>query len=160
MRTYPEHPTAFWLRHFALALAALASLMTPLELILVKHYTQSAMLIPFALVALALLAILAVVLKPTPLVIRLFRGVMGLLFVASAIGVFFHLRGNLSVARDIDPTLSGLSLIWGALTGAAPALAPGLLAQVGLLGLAYTFHHPNLAATKTPSFASTRPTLD
>jgi len=127
--------------------------MTPVELIFAKHYTQSAMLIPFVLVTLALATILAVALKPTPLVLRLFQAVMALLFVGSAIGVYFHLRGNLIVARDIDPTLGGFNLIWGMLTGASPALAPGLLAQVGLLGLAYTYRHPNLSANRASGLA-------
>lgn len=160
MRTHPEHPTAFWLRHAALALAALAALMTPLELVLTKHYTQTAMLVPFALVGLVLLAIAAVLLRPSPPTLRLFQAVMGLLFIGSALGVFFHLRGNLEVALDIDPTLSGLGLFWRVLGGAAPALAPGLLAQVGLLGLLFTFRHPALGGVSTPTPATGGPSSD
>ncbi len=144
-----EPHTAFVLRHVALALALLAALLTPVELVFAKHYAQPTMLIPFALVLLSVVGILGVLLNPSRQTLRLFRWVMGLLFIGSAIGVFFHLRGNLAVARDIDPTLSGLKLLWEVLTGAAPALAPGLLAQVGLLGLAYTYQHPGLDQRKT-----------
>ena len=158
LRTFSEHPTAFWFRHFALALAVLACLMTPFELIFAKHYTQATMLIPFGLVALSLLCIAAIAFDPSPLRLRLFQAVMLLLFVGSSLGVFFHLKGNLEVALEVDPTLRGLPLIWEVLTGAAPALAPGLLAQVGLLGLAYTYRHPVLLLHK--SLRLTRPLIE
>jgi hypothetical protein len=40
--------------------------------------------------------------------------------------------------------MEGLKLFKAAITGATPALAPGSLIQMGLLGLAYTFRHPAL----------------
>ena len=39
-------------------------------------------------------------------------------------------------------------LVWKALRGATPALAPGALAQLGLLGLLYTYRHPALTHTR------------
>jgi hypothetical protein len=149
-----EHPTTHRLRQFVLLLAALAALLTPLELIFAKHYGEPLMLIPFVLVALTLLAILAVVLWPNANVFRFFQIVMVLLFVGSALGVFFHLRGNLEVVQEVTPDLQGWNLLWKMLSGAAPALAPGLLAQVGLLGFLYTFKHPallNLQPSEKPT---------
>ena len=34
----------------------------------------------------------------------------------------------------MDPALHGLDLFWSALRGATPALAPGAMAQLGLIG--------------------------
>ena len=151
--SYPsEHPTAHRLRLLALALAALASFVTLLELVFSEHYTEILMLVPFALTALTLFAIILVAFWPSTRLLRLFQGAMAPLFVGSALGVFFHLRGNLEIAQEVSPDLGGLGVAWKVLTGAAPALAPGLLAFVGLLGLIYTYRHPGLAGGRAPAF--------
>jgi uncharacterized membrane protein YqjE len=139
-----ENPVTHRLRQFVLGLAALATLVTPLELIFVEHYSEPLMIIPLVLIGLSLLAIIAIVFWPNAKVFKVFRGVMLLLIVGSAVGVFFHLRGNVEVVQEVDSELQGLSRIWGIVTGGAPALAPGLLAQVGLLGFLYTYKHPVL----------------
>jgi predicted RND superfamily exporter protein len=143
----PDHPITHRLRQGLLALAALATLVTPLELIFIEHYSEPLMLIPLVLTGLSLLAIIAIVLWPNPQVFKLFRVVMLLLILGSAVGVFFHLRGNTEVVQEVDSELQGLSRLWAIITGGAPALAPGLLAQVGLLGLLYTYKHPKLQNT-------------
>ena len=144
--TRSEPLVAHRLRHLALAVAAFVTLVTPVELVFAEHYDEPAQFIPFVMVALTLLAILLVYRTPSATLLRLFRGLMGLLFVVSVVGVFFHLRGNLEVIREIHPETSGWPLVWKVLSGAAPALAPRLLAQVGLLGLIYTYRHPALTA--------------
>jgi hypothetical protein len=40
--------------------------------------------------------------------------------------------------------MKGMDLFSKVMTGAAPALAPGAMVQLGLLGLIYTFRHPAL----------------
>ena len=148
MASPTEPRLAHQLRHLALAVAALAALVTPLELVFAEHYKDAVQLIPFAMILLTLLATAFVYRAPGAKMVRLFRWLMLALFVTSLVGVFFHLRGNLEVVREIHPEAAGWSLVWGALTGAAPALAPGLLAQVGLLGLIYTYNHPALAVER------------
>jgi len=44
------------------------------------------------------------------------------------------------------PSMAGLELLVESLTGAMPALAPGTMAQLGLLGLLVCFRHPALSA--------------
>jgi hypothetical protein len=70
---------------------------------------------------------------------------MLLFLIVGILGVFLHLRGNVEFALERDPSLSGLKLVWKALRGATPALAPGALTQLGLLGLVFTYRHPALA---------------
>ncbi|MFB3131882.1 MAG: hypothetical protein ACE10K_05095, partial [Rhodothermales bacterium] len=45
---------------------------------------------------------------------------------------------------EMYPTLKGLELFWESIKGATPALAPGTMIQLGLLGWAYTYRHPAL----------------
>ena len=69
---------------------------------------------------------------------------MLLFLVIGILGVFLHLKGNVEFALERNPSLSGASLAWKALRGATPALAPGALAQLGLIGLLFTYRHPAL----------------
>jgi len=76
--------------------------------------------------------------------LRVFQAIMLLFVLVGLLGIYLHLRGNLEFALERDPSLSGGRLIWKILRGATPALAPGALAQLGLLGLVYTYRHPAL----------------
>jgi hypothetical protein len=67
---------------------------------------------------------------------------MVLYLLIGLLGVYLHYRGNVEFALERYPTLGGFKLMWKALRGATPALAPGALAQLGLLGLLYTYRHP------------------
>jgi hypothetical protein len=44
----------------------------------------------------------------------------------------------------MNPALAGFELVRESLSGATPALAPGTMIQLGLIGLAYTYRHPRL----------------
>jgi hypothetical protein len=76
--------------------------------------------------------------------------VMLLFLVIGALGVYLHYRGNVEFATERDPSLTGLRLLWKALRGATPSLAPGALAQIGLLGLVFTYRHPALTDGSEP----------
>ncbi len=60
------------------------------------------------------------------------------------LGVVLHVRGNAEFQREMDPSLAGPTLWWKTLRAKAPpALAPGVLVQLGLLGLVYAARpHP------------------
>lgn len=77
---------------------------------------------------------------------RFLQGMMALFVVSGALGLLLHFNGNVAFELEMQPSASGWPLIWAALTGATPALAPGTMVQLGLIGLAYTFHHPALRA--------------
>jgi hypothetical protein len=53
-----------------------------------------------------------------------------------------HYRANQKFELEADPNMTGFALFSKVMTGAAPALAPGAMIQLGLLGLVYTFRHP------------------
>jgi hypothetical protein len=72
------------------------------------------------------------------------QGVMVLAFVSGGVGVIQHFLANLEYAAESDPSLSGKALYLEAIWGSTPALAPGTMVQLALLGLAFTFRHPRL----------------
>lgn len=69
-----------------------------------------------------------------------------LLFILSGFtGTLLHYKGNVEFELERDPTLSGLALFWNTMSGATPALAPGTMTLLGLIGLLYASGHPALA---------------
>jgi hypothetical protein len=70
--------------------------------------------------------------------------------VVGVLGLYYHYHGNVEFALERNPSLRGTGLIWKALRGATPALAPGALAQLGLLGLLFCYRHPALAGVSAP----------
>ena len=66
------------------------------------------------------------------------------LFVASGLlGVYFHYAANVEFQHEMDPALGGIALLWKVLRAKAPpALAPGTMVQLGLVGLAYSYRQP------------------
>ena len=114
------------------------------ELLLLEHYDEAYQLIPLVLLAAGLVSGLAVGLRPSRRTIRLFQAVMAAFVVAAVLGLWLHVRGNAAFEREIDASAGGVALLWIALRGATPSLAPGALAQLGLLGLILTYRHPAL----------------
>jgi hypothetical protein len=137
-----EPSLVFRFRQWLLLLSTMATLMVPIELLFVEHYEEWKMYIPFVLSGLTLIGIFLVAFWPNKKTLLLFRIVMAFLLVGSLLGVYFHLSGNLELTEEINPELVGFSRIWDILSGAAPALAPGLLAQVALMGFLFTYKHP------------------
>ncbi|MBK9241167.1 MAG: hypothetical protein IPL75_13080 [Acidobacteria bacterium] len=61
---------------------------------------------------------------------------MLLLMVAGATGSVLHYRANMEFQLEMDPTMGGMALLLKVLHAKAPpALAPGNMALLGLLGL-------------------------
>jgi hypothetical protein len=54
----------------------------------------------------------------------------------------------------MSPDVTGWPLFWEAIRGATPALAPGAMVQLGLIGLAFTIRHPALRGPLTEGVAS------
>ncbi len=81
--------------------------------------------------------------------VRALQFVMSLFVAAGLAGVALHFQSTLEFQREIDPSLAGFGLVLKALQAKAPpALAPGVMVQLGLLGLAFAYRHPALGAGK------------
>jgi len=139
------------LRRMLLALVLLGAVGLLTELGLLEHFDSATQWIPLALLAMVVGAVVAVYVHGGRGTVRFFQGVMVLCVVTGAVGVWLHYRGNVEFELEREGSLRGLRLFWEAIRGATPALAPGALSQLGLLGLAYTFRHPALRASITSS---------
>jgi len=116
-----------------------------LELWLMAHTEDFYQLIPLWLAGAAIVATIAVALRPSVATIRLFQTVMVLFLLSGLVGAALHFQVNLEFQLEMDPALAGLALFQKAiLAKSPPALAPGAMIQLGLIGLAYTFRHPAL----------------
>lgn len=133
------------IRRLILALAAFGLVGITTELVFLEHYEEGSMFVPLIVNVLALAAILFHVLADSALSVRLLRVIMLTLIATSVVGIGLHYRGSLAFQIDMDPTLSASALFWKVMhMKAPPTLAPGVLAQLGLLGLISTYRHPAL----------------
>lgn len=137
------------LHQLLLTLCLLGTLGLLAELFLLEHTESTTQYIPFSVLLPGLAVTCLALARPRPGVIRLFRYVMVSYALAGLIGVVLHFRGNVEFELEMYPELTGIALVWKALRGATPALAPGALAQLGLLGLCATFRHPLLPTRRT-----------
>ena len=137
-----EHATAATLRRAALALAALGTLAAALDLLLLNHAQKPAQLIPFALLAANAAFVVALWVRPGAALLRAYRWFAAPMLTGALLGAGFHLAGNLEIARETSPGLGGANLLLEALRGGNPVLAPGLFAQIALLGLMFAHKHP------------------
>lgn len=130
------------LRQLMLAVIFIGVVGLQVELALLRHAESLNQWIPHIALMVGLLASVAVYFRPGVPTLRALQGVMVIFLIVGVLGVLLHLKGNVEFALERDPSLTGTTLIWKALRGATPALAPGALAQLGLLGLLYTYRHP------------------
>ncbi len=118
------------------------------ELLLLEHVEDAWQWTPIALMTAALLTLGWHSLDRGPASLNVLRGLMVLCVVSGFLGVLLHYRGNVEFELEMYPDLSGWKLFKDSMMGATPALAPGAMIQVGLVGLAWTFRHPALQANR------------
>jgi len=116
------------------------------ELWLLGHVEEWRQWLPIAAIVAALATMVVMAVRPSAGVVKLFRVLMLGMVAAGVAGVWFHYRGNLEFQLEMDPAQHGLALMLKILHAKAPpALAPGVMAQLGVLGLVYTYRHPLLS---------------
>jgi hypothetical protein len=65
---------------------------------------------------------------------------MALFIGAGLLGMFFHFQGSREFQLEMDPTMSGIDLVWHVLRAKSPpTLSPGTMVQMGILGLGYAY---------------------
>lgn len=136
-------------RKLLLGLFLIGSAAMVLELIFLEHTESLWQWLPLIVLGAGILGGLVVTVSPGRTTVQTFRFLMLVFVIVGLIGVFLHYQGNVEFALERDPTLRGLPLIWKVLRGATPALAPGTLAQLGLLGLVFCWRHPALRAVSS-----------
>lgn len=134
------------LRAILVAVLILGIVGSAVELVLLEHMEDVWQLVPLCALGAGLVSAMAAAVRPGRLTLRVHQIVMAAFIVSGAMGVYLHYRGNVEFELEMSPSMRGLELFWKSLKGATPALAPGVMAQLGLLGLAYTYRHPGLRA--------------
>ena len=128
------------IRRFLLAVLAFELVGTLVELLLLQHFEDALQWIPLVLIVLTLLTIAWHASRPQPATIRTLQAVMVALVFAGLIGVGLHLQGAAEFQMEMDPSQPTWNVFKKALMAQAPpALAPGVMLQMGLLGLIYAY---------------------
>ena len=134
-------------RRILLTILLLGTAGISLELWLMAHIEDVYQLIPLYLAAAGIVTAAVVAIRPSIGSVRLFQAVMVLFLLSGIVGMVLHFQVNIEFQQEMDAALSGLALYQKAiLAKSPPALAPGAMIQLGLIGLAYTFRHPALAS--------------
>lgn len=116
---------------------------TTTELLLLKHDEGPAQFIPLVLIGVAFVAIAWHEMHRGTASLRLFQITMVLFIVSGILGMYLHYRANVEFQREVDPAIAGRELLIKAITAKTPpALAPGSMSQLGLIGLAYAYRYP------------------
>jgi len=131
------------LRRLILALLSFGLAALGTELIAIGHYEDGWQLVPIGLIATTLLTILVHVIAGRDRGLVVLQILLVLMIASGALGIFLHYQANAAFQRDTYPDLGGWELIKRVIHSIAPpALAPGVMAQLGLLGLIYTYKRP------------------
>ena len=133
------------LRSLLLALALLTCAGIALELWFADHDQEFLQLVPFFVCGLAAVSIVLVLLRPSGITIWPMRALMVAAAGVSILGLWEHLESNYGFERDIRPTASTTTVLWHALHGSAPTLAPASLALIAVMAAGATLGHPALA---------------
>ena len=136
------------LRRFLLVILLLGMLGTGAELLLTSHTEDLAQWVPLVLIAAALIVLAWHGIGRGGASLRVFRWLMVLFMISGVAGMILHYEGKAAFQIEMDPSLDGMALFWQAIqTISPPALAPGVMIQLGLVGLAYAYRNPLLQAS-------------
>lgn len=135
-------------RRILLAALVLGLIGTGVELLLLEHFEDWPQLIPLGLIAIALLVLAWHGIQRGPAPMYALQVLMLVFILAGVIGLTLHYRGNMEFELEMYPDRSGIELFRETMMGATPALAPGTMIQLALIGLAYTYRHPRLSRGK------------
>jgi hypothetical protein len=132
--------TVGMLRLWILGVLVLGLLGTVTELVLLSHYEQVTQLVPVVLIVLALIVLCWHAMGHSTASLRSLLGLMVLFVLAGFAGFVAHFHGSAEFQLELEPSISTWELLEKVLRAKAPPLlAPGMMMQLGLLGLAYVF---------------------
>ena len=133
------------LRRVLLALFLVGTFGAAADLFLLEHFEDKLQLIPLVLLGLAVIVLVWHVIHRGRASLRVFQAVTMLFVIAGLTGLVLHYQGSAEFQMEVNPDLSGMELFMKAIRAKAPpALGPGAMINLGLLGLAYVYRHPIL----------------
>jgi hypothetical protein len=124
---------------------------TETELLLLEHYDDPWQFVPLLLMALGLWSLVWYTKRRDARSLQVFRTIMGLFLIAGFVGLILHFRGAVQFQLETDPHLGKWELIKKVMrVKAPPVLAPGVMLQLGLIGLAYALPDSQNKRSDTP----------
>ena len=134
------------LRRWILLILVLGLLGTVTELVLLEHYEQPLQFVPLVLIVAAVGVLWWEFRRHDLASRRATQIVMALFVLAGFVGFVAHFQGSAEYQLELDPDMSNWELLEKILRAKAPPLlAPGMMLQLGLLGLAYVFSDSKLS---------------
>ena len=128
------------LRLWVLGVLVLGLIGTVTELILLEHYEQALQFVPLVLIVLGVVVLVWHAISKDTASLRALQIVMGLFVLAGFAGMAAHFNGSAEYQLELNPDMTTRELLEKILHAKAPPLlAPGMMMQMGLLGLAYAF---------------------
>jgi uncharacterized membrane protein len=128
------------LRRWILLILVLGLLGTVTELVLLEHYEQPLQFVPLVLIVAAVSVLWWEFRRRDLASRRATQIVMALFVLAGFVGFAAHFEGAAEYQLELNPDMSNWELLEKILRAKAPPLlAPGMMLQLGLLGLAYVF---------------------
>ena len=128
------------LRTWILAVIMLGLLGTVTELLLLEHYEQPMQFVPLVLIVAAVAALVWETRRRDATSLATLGIVMVLFILAGVLGMVAHFHGSAEYQLELNPSMGTWVLLEKVLRAKAPPLlAPGMMMQLGLLGLAYVF---------------------
>ena len=121
-----------------------------IDLLLLEHTEGFWQWIPLVALGAALVAAVVCLAAPSALMVRLLVWSMALNLAMGLAGLVLHLKGNVEFELEMYPTMGGFELAWEALKGATPALAPGSLILIALVGVVACYGHPAMGRSEDP----------
>lgn len=116
---------------------------TGAELLVSGHTEDALQWAPLSLIAVCVLTLIWHAAVPSAAGVCGLQAVMILFVAAGVAGLAAHWQGKIEFKREMDPSLTGLTLFWEAMKSKSP-LAPGVMIQLAILGLVYAYRHPAL----------------
>ena len=111
---------------------------TETELLLLQHYEDPWQVVPLVLIPLAIAALVRHRRRRNSGSRHAFQVLMTLFLAAGVLGVALHFNGAAEFQREIDPAMASWDLVKKVMRAKAPpVLAPGIMLQLGLMGLVY-----------------------
>ena len=136
------------LRKFLLWLLVLALFGTAAELAITGHYEGLAQKAPLAVIALCLVAAGWLAAAGSKASLAAFRAVMVISMLSGIVGIGLHYKGKVEFQLETNRSLAGWELFIKAMKAKnPPILAPGIMVQVGLLGLIYAYRYSTRGQT-------------
>ena len=139
-KTYADSMVLERLRLWIVGIIVLGLIGTMTELVLLEHDEQALQFVPLVLMVLGAVTLGWHAMAKSTASLRALQIVMGLFLLSGFAGMAAHFNGSMEYQLELNPDLSMAELLDKIIHAKAPPLlAPGMMIQMGLLGLAYAY---------------------